>query len=272
MAIYKDSELLELDPVEVYKLVINESISKFPCCFFKRNGKVRTQIAKPIIVYLIEERLQWTRDDVCKNYGVDVFDKNRLRGFLNVVFDGIPYAALNNAYPDEYKPWELKSVQHNYWNIKTISEAIYWIVEEKLKGDRKTICEEFDINLLRKYGLYGMINKMFNGSPYNAINLVYPNQYKPWEFKYVPRNFWNVENARSATRWLIDEKLIWSEEDVYEKYCLDIFIQNGLLGMINIIYDWNAYNAIDDAYPGKYTLEKFKHIRKMRKSKDIILL
>ena len=69
-----------------------------------------------------------------------------------------------------------------------------------------------------------MFSRVFNDSPFQALNAVYPNQFKEWELKFVPNKFWNKDTGIRATKWLIEEKLKWNEDDIKEKICIKVFI------------------------------------------------
>ena len=71
---------------------------------------------------------------------------------------------------------------------------------------------------------------------WQAINAAYPNQFKEWELKNTPGNFWNEETGIQATRWLIEEKLKWNNNDIKEKISQKVFIDNELSGMIQQVY------------------------------------
>ena len=74
-----------------------------------------------------------------------------------------------------------------------------------------------------------MLTNLFNGSPYLAIENAYPGKFKPWELPSVHKKIWNLETAREATIWLIEEKLKWDDDDIKEKLSANTFIKNSLL-------------------------------------------
>ena len=97
-------------------------------------------------------------------------------------------------------------VLKGYWEDEdNVKEALQWLFEEKLdieNNDNITIA----LNDFDKYGLNGLV-RYFNNSPYEAINYMYPNKYKPWEKSNVPMNYWkNEDNIKDALRWLFEEK------------------------------------------------------------------
>ena len=70
------------------------------------------------------------------------------------------------------------------------------------------------------------------------------------ELELVPNKFWNEKTGIRATKWLIEEKLKWNEDDIKEKICIKVFINNGLNGMLQAVYHQSVWQAISASYPG----------------------
>jgi hypothetical protein len=168
------------------------------------------------------------------------------------VFGSSVYRTLDNAYPGKFKPWQLKKVPQSYWNKKTGKEATLWLIEEKFKWTDKEICENLSVNCFCKNGLNTMLFKIFNGSPYQALNAVYPGRFKPWQLASVPQKYWNEKTAKEAIIWLIEENLQWSDEQLCQQLSYRIFYASGLTGMIVKVFNGSPYRAIQHAYPGKF--------------------
>ena len=205
---------------------------------------------------MIEDVLKWSEEELLKKLSQKTFYDNRLRGMLKI-FDCSPYAAINNAYPDKYKPWQFANVPNSYWTKETAAEATRWLIEEKLKWSEEELLKKLGKKTFYDNGLKGMLTNVFDGSSYAAINNAYPGKYKPWQFEHVTRSYWTKERAVEATIWLIEEKLKWSEEDVVKKLSQKIFYDNGLRGMLKAVFVNSSYAAINNAYPGKYVKSDF---------------
>ena len=122
---------------------------------------------------------------------------------LNYYFKGSPYEIINNTYPNKFKEWEFKFVPQGYWKNKENGiKATKWLIEEKLKLSDEELKEQLSVNLFIDNGLWGMLLHCFNGSPYEAINNVYPDKFKEWEFKVAPMGYWG------ATRFLVEKSSI----------------------------------------------------------------
>ena len=201
---------------------------------------------KDALRWLFEDKLDIENND---NITIDDFIKYNLRGLMNY-FNNSPYAAINYVYPNKYKPWEKCMVLKGYWEDEdNVKEALRWLFEEKLdieNNDNITIA----LNDFDKYGLNGLV-KHFNNSPYEAINYVYPNRYKPWEKTIVPKRYWEDEDTvKEALLWLFEEKLDIENNNItitrkdFEKY---------KLGTLLLKYFNNSpYAAINYLYPNKY--------------------
>ncbi len=216
----------------------------------KKNWNVKT--AREATIWLIEEKLKWSDEDVRRNLSKNTFKENSLRGMLDVLFNGSPYFAIENAYPGKFKAWEFAKVPKNFWNMETAKEATMWLIEEKLKWSDEDVRRNLSKNTFKENSLRGMLDVLFNGSPYFAIENAYPGKFKAWEFAKVPKNFWNMETAKEATMWLIEEKLKWSDEDVRRNLSKNTFKENSLRGMLDVLFNGSPYLAIENAYPGKF--------------------
>ena len=210
------------------------------------------ETAREATIWLIEEKLKWSDDDIKQNLSLNIFKENSLVGMLFVLFNNSPYFAIENAYPGKFKPWEFSKVPKNFWNLKTASEATIWLIEEKLKWSDDDVRRNLSKNTFKENSLGGMLFILFNNSPYFAIENAYPGKFKPWEFSKVPKNFWNLKTASEATIWLIEEKLKWSDDDIKLKLSSNIFEKNSLGGMLFILFNGSPYLAIENAYPGKF--------------------
>ena len=210
------------------------------------------ETAREATIWLIEEKLKWSDDDIKNKLSKNTFRKNSLGGMLAVLFNDSPYRAIENAYPGKFKPWELPSVPKKNWNVKTAREATIWLIEEKLKWSDEDVRRNLSKNTFKENSLRGMLDVLFNGSPYFAIENAYPGKFKAWEFAKVPKNFWNLKTASEATIWLIEEKLRWSDEDVRRNLSQNTFKENSLRGMLDVLFNGSPYLAIDNAYPGKF--------------------
>lgn len=146
-----------------------------------------------------------------------------------------------------------------YENAKNVTKTL---IERVLNWTYEDIRNKLTLNIFKKYSVLSMLVKVFNGSPYLAIENAYPGKFKPWELPSVPKKFWNMETAKEATIWLIEEKLKWSDEDVKQKLSRKIFRENSLNGMLVYLFNNSPYLAIENAYSGKFKKSDLKNYSK----------
>ena len=178
---------------------------------------------------------------------------------LRSCFDDSPYKAINSTYPNKFKEWEFKSVPMNFWIKEKGIEATKWLIEEKLKLTDEELKEQLSQKLFKDNNLYGMLNICFNNSPYQAINTTYPNKFKEWEFKCTPNSFWTKEKGIEATKWLVEEKLKLTDEEIKEQSSVNLFKDNSLYNMLYNCFNSSPYQAINATYPNKFKPEDFKY-------------
>lgn len=185
--------------------------------------------------WLIEEKLKWTENEIIENLNQDVFAENNLLGMLKKAFNCILFEAIDATYPEKFKKWEIGDhVKNDYWNKTEGILAVKWLIEHKLKWNDNDIRKNYSKQIYKDNNLYGMIQKCFNSSPFEAINATYPNRFKEWELPNVPRNFWNSkENCIKATIWLIEEKLKIDITTAKQKLSTRHFKENNLISLCN---------------------------------------
>jgi hypothetical protein len=81
---------------------------------------------------------------------------------------------------------------------------------------------------------------------------VYPGKFKRWELISVSHDYWTMETSIEATKWLIEEILELTDEDIIKKLPLSVFKENRLGGMLQKYYNFSPSKAINCAYPGRF--------------------
>lgn len=252
----KEDEILTKGIIEIYKEILSGDRGRFPNGIWKRPDAKEN--AKKCVRYLIEDKLQWSEENIKENLSVKTFRAYKLFPMLCECFDSSPYKAICSIYPNKFKQWEFRIVSNNYWNKEHGIEATKCLIEEKLKLTDKELKEQLSVKLFIDNDLANMLNSCFENSPWKAIEATYPNRFKPWEFSSIPRSYWNKENSIKATRWLIEEKLKLSDEQIKESISTKIFRDNNLGGMLSMRYNSSPWDAINTVYPGRFKPWEFK--------------
>lgn len=242
---YSEEEVKEL-----IRLKLENKISNLPYGFWRcSQGKEHSKIA---IKYLIEDHLALKLEEVPAAVSAKTFHEVGLFRLLVEYFDSSYYKALEYTYPGEFKPWQFSKGMTGIWNgpqgEKRAHDAIKHIIEE-LGVEKEDIPYRINYDTFKKFGLGGMLQTLFNSSPYLAINAVYPGEFRPWEFHV--KNYWadkSLDAARIATKWLVEHKLKLSSKElnaVRRKH----FLRYSLGQMIKKFYKNSHLVALNDAYP-----------------------
>ena len=178
----------------------------------------------------------------------------------------IKYPTIDDIDIIEMYKEKLKGTRKNFvkgvWQrpdaIPNAIKVTKFLIEEKLKLTDEELKEQLSVNLFKDNKLFGMLECCFNYSPYQVINTTYPNKFKEWEFKNVPNSFWNKERGIKVTKWLIEEKLKLTDEQLKEKLSIKLFTDNNLGSMLRHCFNNSPYKAINTTYPNKFKPEDFK--------------
>jgi len=247
------NDISNLTDIEIYKLVLSGKLKQFPLCFWEKPNSL--QSAKEITIYLFEEILKWSNEDILNNLCQKNFKENKLGGMIAALFDWSVFRAIDNAYPGKFKEWEIRNTPRNFWNTTTAKEALKWVLEEKLKYTDKEILKNLNYTFFKDNKLISPV-LLFNKSWFSYFNYVYPNRFKNWEFQQVENGYWTKETRVEATKWLIDALKINLSDDVIitKKH----FEDNNLSNLLHC-YNGSPYNALLEAYPDKnwdYIMER----------------
>lgn len=153
--------------VDIYKKILKGELKRFPNRFWVDPGA--EEHAKQITKYLIEEILKWGDDEVKENLSEMVFRKHKLSGMLEYTFGRSPFKALDNAYPNKYKEWELKTVPKNLWeNEEKQKEATKWLLEKTSKSNFEELTNlDFISN-----GLGGLLDSLYKNKNFTGVKTV----------------------------------------------------------------------------------------------------
>ncbi|MEW9673120.1 hypothetical protein [Ammoniphilus sp. 3BR4] len=125
-----------------------------------------------------------------------------------------------------------------------------YIIQEKLRWNRKSICLYLCRGVFETYRLAGMVKTYFEDSVFNVIDNAYPGEFQPWELVRARRHLFTGQNgrlmARRAVRWLIIEKLHYTTSDL-RKVTTKAFERYHLDGVLDTVYEGSTWKAIQDA-------------------------
>lgn len=234
-----------LSPLEVYQLVLDGTLRRFPY------GYVSAPNMKEILRYVVLEKLSMSREDICKNLSYVFLRKYKLGG-SRLAFDASIFKLITYCFPEfDIRYWELNKVEDAFWEKEeNRKEFMLWVAEkENIHLDSLADLRKFDVELIQKYG--GNRARKFAGM-YNLITLVAEIDVKEWQVIKMP--VWNEEKAKASVKWLIEEKLRWTKKQVENNLSSKVFYDNDLGGMLKNYCNNSPIKALRLAYSN----EKFK--------------
>jgi len=269
------TELVREEVIQVYEDVFQGRRRRFPNNFFEgERGRGRAAI---ITRYLLEEKLGIEVENIPRAIHKKLFYQNGLTWMLGSCFDWSPYKAIDNAYPGRFHKWQfnVKGMWQGPDCLKLAAEATRWMIEEKEGVPVEEIPQRISATTFGKYNLRGMLSVCFRGSFFRAIENAYPNRFHAWEFRNVPKNFWQgetgLENARRATRWLVEERLRVPRERVFQDVTYHLFREHGLGGMLTGCFSGSSIQALHNAYPDLMVPENPKRKPRRRRIERVEL-
>ncbi len=236
------NELYKLTTMEVYGYVVNGIIPRFP------PGFVTKENMKTIIREVILNKEKLTREEICKNISFKYLKQFKLSG-SSKVFDTNIFKLVTYCFPElKIKYWELNKVEDGFWmQENNRKEYMEWLIQKenidpyKISDLRKITASLIDKNHGRRAREYGV---------YSLILLVAKVEVKEWQVVNIPH--WTEDKAIVAIKWLIEEKLKWSLEEVAAKITSKNFYDYGLGGLYANFFKHSIIKALNLAYPKKF--------------------
>lgn len=177
-----------------------------------------------------------------------------------MIFKGIDITNLSNIeiYNMVLKR-QLPTFPPGFWcsvskecGIKIANELLRYLIDDLYKYSREEIINNVTKEFILNNRLWTPCKLYFGRSPIKYIMAAYPEQFKAYEFvnERIPQGFWTIkENRVEAVRWLIEDKLKWSLEEVKEKFSRDILQAYGMLTILTY-HHGNIFGIVNELYKG----------------------
>lgn len=237
-------------PIDVYLSVLNGQLNKVPHGFWTKDETVPPTVLR----YVIEEVNGWKREDICTSFNSSFITKHKLSGVLKHIYNGSVYNMINDAYPNEFMPWELAATPKYFWkDTNNCILATRWLLDKKLQWDITKIKNEFNGNVFKENGFTGLLKWGWNGETFRAINLSYPElKLKPWELKRIPLNNFTREESIEVIRDFIEVKMQWDEEEILTNWRSRNLSSHGVFKFVVTHFNNSMYEAINAVYPDRF--------------------
>lgn len=251
---FSNAELLNMDIIEIYKLLLEGRIRRFPPgiweCPEAKENSIRC------IKYLLEDILQWNIEDIKSNIRMKVFIKYKLSGMMQKLYGNSPYEALSLVYPNQFMPWELHEAPTRIWLEKENRIlAMDWLINTKLKWTDEDIIMKYNNQILIDNNLGGLLSEGGKGSAFSLLDEYMPGKFQPWELEASMSsiNYWkNKENRVNAIKNMIENVLKWDENQVKNNLSQKTFKEHRLSGLFYNYYNGSPYQVLEEVYPQKY--------------------
>lgn len=246
----KYGEILNaMEPEEVYTLILNGNINKFPNHYWK--GEVGKERAAKCIKHLVEKVLCWSDEEVLQNFRYETFHNHKLKTMVQVCFNDCHHKALNYAYPEKFQIWRFKTSPRNFYTKENTLNALRWEIQNNLKCSRKTIKTTISDKLMKELKLYRGYQKHFKCSPYNILNELHEYKFKATELKKVPKGYWSIERTIDE---IVDvtEKKDYTVKELMNSWSRKFVEDNRLMTPIDYFFKGNYIKALELTYPNIY--------------------
>lgn len=244
----KTIDTTNLSDVAVYLLVINGTLSRFP------NGFLNKDSCKRILRWLCLDNYHMTREEIC-NLRQEFLFQNSISGFRKI-FGYNMFVIIHYSFPElDIKHWETAKVPDNFWkDQKNQKDFIEWMAKkENLNLNKLEDVSKITADMIDKYGASKA--RRVAGGTFELISSATGNKFQEWEI--LKMDVWNEEKAIKAVKWLIEEKLKWSDKQVQAQLTASVFQKNHLSGLLKNYCNNSPIKALNLAYPNKFKSLKY---------------
>ena len=248
----KKRDYTKMTPLEVYALVVKGKLKKFP------NNYLDKDIIKVIVRHLLLVVYGYTREDVLTKVNHEFFSKNFLGG-ARKFFNVSDMTMIIYCFPEwDIQYWEFKEAPMRFWqDVNNRKAFVLWIgKKENLDLNTKEGLRKITAQTIYKYA--GCKPLSYSGGIFGLLDTVACGKYKKWEITKMLS--WPKEDIIDATKWLIEEKLCYTPEQVCNIKVED-FAKNNLDGMLQKGCNHSILEALELAYPGMYFREGIRGIK-----------
>lgn len=154
-----------------YKMINDLYPNQFKEWEFKKvpNGYWTKGKALQALKWLIEEEEKLSSQKLLQIYGQKWLNERRLSAPLRVLWNGSPYAMINDLYPNRFKEWEFTKAPNKFWTKEKALQALKWTIEKKEKLNSEQLKNIYENKWLKQSRLRGACQLYWNDSPYAIL-------------------------------------------------------------------------------------------------------
>lgn len=135
---------------------------------------------------------------------------------------------------------------------KVALELIVYLIDVRFKLTKNEVLDNITKEFIMNNKLWTPCKLYFGKSAIKYVIEAYPNKYRMYEFTNarIPQGYWTKrENRIEAIKWLIEEKLKWSIDDIKENFSRKLVSEYGLATLMR--YYTSSIDIINEIYPDK---------------------
>lgn len=214
--------------------------------------------ALEVLYYWIEEKEQLSREELLNTFDHRWLKERYLDSPLQIHWNSSPYQILNEAYPNQFQPWELKKGANNCWKSKEESLKIFRDIVQNLNLSTEDMKEQYSLHWVIQQGLRTPLNKFFRDSPYEMLNAAFPGQFKPWDLRVAPNKTW-MNKGEAIT--IIRNEIETSSISISELHRIGVkkwMIEKKMITPFSKFWKDSPVKMLAELYP-----EKIKNIKQL---------
>ncbi|MGX5384389.1 hypothetical protein ACWCKO_31545, partial [Bacillus thuringiensis serovar darmstadiensis] len=220
---------------------------------------------KAILHIIQKDNLQ--KDELPKIMGSKWFYKNRLGTPFQKFWEASPYSVLNDLFPDYFQPYQFSRTPNLYWTKERSLQILSEYIQQEGWSDEE-ILENVTFQWLTDRNLWTPVSNIWESSPFKMVNDLYPNRFKPWQFKATYRNYWTKETALNALKWTIEEKECLSREELIDVYSQKWLFKHRLQTPCKKFWKSSPFAMLNALYPNKFKEWEFFRVPSNYWTKD----
>lgn len=248
------------DPAELYIQIYQGKRKRFPSGYFRYD--TNSAAVHKIVRYFITDILGYrTREDILRKIRKQDFYNHKLAGLVAIKYSSSPSLAAMDAFPElDMQPWEFHECHNNYWagegGEERAVEAFRFMFHQRMGlFTKEEILPHLNHEKIRGTELVGAFKVVFESNLYLCAEKCFPGMFKEWEpGEHVVNNYWTKEKGIKALRWLFDEHLRFTRDEILAHFSRNFAKKHQMYGMLQTCFNSNVFEALDAAYPGEYKI------------------
>ena len=205
----------------------------------------QSMVIKQFFKILEKENIKF--NDVPKKVTQEMLNRHRLNCALKHI-NNSPSELIKSLFPEQFNNNDFIKTNRYWQDVRNVKKTIFDIIT-KYNIPHEKVPQTITKKLLADNGLSGLRHQ-YNGSPFEIINVCFPNEFLITEFTRVPNRYWyNKENRINALRTYCRKINIKREQipNLTRAYFKKHFSK--FISVVDRHYESKFYLWINEAFP-----------------------